>query len=124
MRPRSMRITTPASTRPAPRSENNPSHGCATNVEQRRSVPRSKPRSRSFQALLFLLRNPASESQTPRPSGGLNVWQTAPAAGFASSALVQVEADGNAVARISAVVQIIPVVVVVHVDVIAVIPIV
>src|SRR5437762_11639633 len=35
------------------RSENKPSHGCATNVEQRLSVPRSKPRSRSFQALLF-----------------------------------------------------------------------
>jgi hypothetical protein len=58
------------------------------------------------------------------PSGGLNAWQTAPAAGFASSALVQVEADGNAVARISAVVQIISVVVVVQVNVIAVVPIV
>jgi hypothetical protein len=72
----------------------------------------------------FLLGNPASESQTPRPSGGLNVSETAPAAGFASTALVQVEADRNAVARISAVVQIISVVVVVHVDVIAVVPIV
>jgi hypothetical protein len=38
--------------------------------------------------------------------------------------LVQVEADGNAIARISAVVQIISVSVVVHVDVVAVVPIV
>jgi hypothetical protein len=38
--------------------------------------------------------------------------------------LVQIETDGNAIARVSAVVQIIPIGVVVHVDVIAVVPIV
>jgi len=105
-----------------PRSENNPSHGCATKVEQRLAVPRSKPRSRSLQALLFSPRESGQRiSQTPGPSGGLDAWQTAPAAVLR---LVQLEADGNAVARISAVVQIISVLVVVQVDVIAVVPIV
>src|SRR6266404_4167607 len=45
-----------------PPAGSNPSPGCATNAERRPRAPRSKTRSRLFQALLFLL----LEIQPPR----------------------------------------------------------
>ncbi len=74
--------------------------------------------------------NPSNDFQVPRPGDityslidfragpGLH-WFTA-----LDERLVQVEADGNAIAGISAVIQIISIAVVVHVYVIAVVPIV